>query len=191
VRCQAIGCRNCLQIFLQCSAGHAWTHSKACGSCSVASTRCLIGTFGVKSLFLTLALKLVQILLMARPLRIQFENAYYHVTCRGNARQEIFSNDSDRSVFVDLLERSSDIYQTEILAYILMSNHFHLLVKHHWRTCRNSCGISTSPIPRIIIGSTTVQGIFTRDVTSLSWWMRIIIFKRFPDIFTSIHESEA
>ena len=66
---------------------------------------------------------------MARPLRIQFENAYYHVTCRGNARQEIFLNDSDRSAFVDLLERSGDIYQTEILAYVLMSNHFHLLVK--------------------------------------------------------------
>lgn len=66
---------------------------------------------------------------MARPLRIQFENAYYHVTCRGNARQGIFLNDSDRSAFVDLLERSGDIYQTEILAYVLMSNHFHLLVK--------------------------------------------------------------
>ncbi len=66
---------------------------------------------------------------MARPLRIQFENAYYHVTCRGNSGQEIFSNDADRSAFLDLLERSSDIYQTEILTYVLMSNHFHLLVK--------------------------------------------------------------
>ena len=66
---------------------------------------------------------------MARPLRIQFENAYYHVTCRGNARQNIFSSDTDRKVFLDLLGRSSEIYQTEILAYVLMSNHFHLLVK--------------------------------------------------------------
>ena len=66
---------------------------------------------------------------MARPLRIQFENAYYHVTCRGNSGQEIFSNDADRSAFLDLLERSSDIYQTEIMAYVLMSNHFHLFVK--------------------------------------------------------------
>ena len=66
---------------------------------------------------------------MARPLRIQFENAYYHVTCRGNSGQEIFSNDADRSTFLNLLERSSDIYQTEILAYVLMSTHFHLLVK--------------------------------------------------------------
>jgi len=66
---------------------------------------------------------------MARPLRIQFENAYYHVTCRGNSGQEIFSYDADRLTFLDLLERSSDIYQTEILTYVLMSNHFHLLVK--------------------------------------------------------------
>ena len=66
---------------------------------------------------------------MARPLRIQFENAYYHVTCRGNARQNIFSSDTDRVAFLDLLGRSSDIYGAEILAYVLMDNHFHLLVK--------------------------------------------------------------
>ena len=66
---------------------------------------------------------------MARPLRIQFENAYYHVTCRGNARQEIFSNNADYSKFLDLLERSSDIYQVDILAFVLMVNHFHLLLK--------------------------------------------------------------
>ena len=66
---------------------------------------------------------------MARPLRIQFENAYYHVTCRGNSRQQIFSDHGDRLTFLDLLERSSDIYQTEILAYVLMSNHFHLFIK--------------------------------------------------------------
>ena len=66
---------------------------------------------------------------MARPLRIQFENAYYHVTCRGNARQEIFSKDADYSRFLDLLERSSGIYQVDVLAFLLMTNHFHLLVK--------------------------------------------------------------
>ena len=66
---------------------------------------------------------------MARPLRIQFENAYYHVTCRGNDRRNIFFSDADRLAFLDLLGSSSDIYQTEILAYVPMSNHFHLLVK--------------------------------------------------------------
>ena len=66
---------------------------------------------------------------MARPLRIQFENAYYHVTCRGNARQTIFSSNADRSAFRALLGRSADVYGTEILAYVLMDNHFHLLLK--------------------------------------------------------------
>jgi putative transposase len=51
------------------------------------------------------------------------------VTCRGNSGQEIFSNDADRSAFLGRLERSSDIYHTEVLAYVLISNHFHLLVK--------------------------------------------------------------
>jgi len=66
---------------------------------------------------------------MSRPLRIQYENAYYHVTCRGNARQKIFGRDDDRSVFLDLLNRSRQIYQIEVLAYVLMRNHVHLVVK--------------------------------------------------------------
>jgi hypothetical protein len=45
---------------------------------------------------------------MARPLRIQFENAYYRVTCRGNAQQAIFKSDTDRTAFLDLLKRSGE-----------------------------------------------------------------------------------
>ncbi|OPY91448.1 MAG: Transposase IS200 like protein [Syntrophaceae bacterium PtaU1.Bin231] len=66
---------------------------------------------------------------MARPLRSQYENAYYHLTCRGNDRRAIVLSDADRRAFLDQLGRSADIYQTEILAYVLMSNHFHLLMK--------------------------------------------------------------
>lgn len=66
---------------------------------------------------------------MARPLRIQFENAYYHITCRGNARERIFLADTDRKRFLELLRRSSEIYQVDILSFVLMDNHFHLIVK--------------------------------------------------------------
>jgi len=66
---------------------------------------------------------------MARPLRIQFENAYYHITCRGNSRQKIFADDFDRKAFLDLLGRSRGIYQVDVLAYVLMANHFHLLIR--------------------------------------------------------------
>ncbi|MBM4272279.1 MAG: hypothetical protein FJ139_09025 [Deltaproteobacteria bacterium] len=66
---------------------------------------------------------------MTRPFRIQYENAYYHVTCRGNAREKIFLADTDRERFLELLQRSGEIYQVDILAFVLMDNHFHLIVK--------------------------------------------------------------
>jgi len=40
---------------------------------------------------------------MARPLRIEFEGALYHITSRGNARERIFLDDEDRSVFLATL----------------------------------------------------------------------------------------
>ncbi len=66
---------------------------------------------------------------MARPLRIQYPNAWYHVTCRGNARAPIFRGDSDRYKFLSLLEESSLNFNVEVHCYCLMKNHFHLLVK--------------------------------------------------------------
>ncbi len=66
---------------------------------------------------------------MARPLRILFPDAYYHVTCRGNERKPIFRDDADRLAFIGKLRASRDIYHVEIHAYVLMPNHFHLIVK--------------------------------------------------------------
>jgi putative transposase len=66
---------------------------------------------------------------MARPLRIQYENACYHVTCRGNARQDIFLDEGDRKKFLECAARSLDIYQVQLLCFVLMNNHFHLIVK--------------------------------------------------------------
>jgi REP element-mobilizing transposase RayT len=66
---------------------------------------------------------------MARPLRILFPEAYYHVTCRGNERKAIFRDDTDRSVFLDKLKASRQIYGVEIHAYVLMNNHFHLMLE--------------------------------------------------------------
>ena len=65
---------------------------------------------------------------MTRPLRIQYPDAYYHVTCRGNERKEIFRDQEDRKEFFRLLARSVDIFEVYLLAYALMPNHFHLLV---------------------------------------------------------------
>jgi REP element-mobilizing transposase RayT len=66
---------------------------------------------------------------MARPLRIQFSHAYYHVTCRGNDRRAIYLNDNDRELFLEKLQSSLGIYQVVLHAYVLMGNHFHLIVE--------------------------------------------------------------
>jgi len=66
---------------------------------------------------------------MARALRIQIAGAYYHVTCRGNERKAIFRDDTDRQAFLDRLQSSLAIYQVELHAYVLMDNHFHLMVR--------------------------------------------------------------
>jgi REP-associated tyrosine transposase len=66
---------------------------------------------------------------MARPLRIQYPGAVYHVTCRGNERRDIFLGDEDRTTFLRFLSQSLNIYDVKLYAYVLMNNHFHLLVE--------------------------------------------------------------
>ncbi|MGB3340160.1 MAG: transposase [bacterium] len=66
---------------------------------------------------------------MSRPLRIQYPGAYYHITCRGNAKRPIFFDYTDRAKFLNFLVESTEIYDVNISAYILMTNHFHLLIQ--------------------------------------------------------------
>jgi putative transposase len=65
---------------------------------------------------------------MARPIRINFEGAYYHVINRGRGRMTIFRDQRDHREFLRLLGECCDQYQVHIVAYCLMSNHYHLLV---------------------------------------------------------------
>lgn len=66
---------------------------------------------------------------MARPLRIEYAGAVYHVTSRGNARQSIFKDDQDRQRFLRTLKRITDRYRWVFHAYCLMKNHYHLVVE--------------------------------------------------------------
>ena len=66
---------------------------------------------------------------MARPLRIEFEGALYHVMARGNARADIFLNDEDRQAFIDNLGRVSGRFDWRVWAWCEMTNHFHLLIE--------------------------------------------------------------
>src|SRR5664279_2859353 len=66
---------------------------------------------------------------MARPLRIEYPGAFYHVTSRGNEQKDIFRSRKDREKFLGYLESAKERYGAVIHAFCLMNNHYHLLLE--------------------------------------------------------------
>jgi REP element-mobilizing transposase RayT len=66
---------------------------------------------------------------MARPLRITYPGAFYHVTSRGNERKNVFKSRRDREKFLEYLESATERYDAVIHAYCLMGQHYHLLLE--------------------------------------------------------------
>jgi REP element-mobilizing transposase RayT len=66
---------------------------------------------------------------MARPLRIEYDGAVYHITSRGNARKPIYKEDEDRKIFLEVLHRANTRYNWLCHAYCLMNNHYHLIIE--------------------------------------------------------------
>lgn len=66
---------------------------------------------------------------MGRPLRIEYAGALYHITSRGNERRRIFLGDADRMKFLKILEDYHDRYGILIHSYVLMDNHYHLILE--------------------------------------------------------------
>lgn len=85
---------------------------------------------------------------MSRPLRIEFPGAVYHVTSRGNARQEIFLDDDDRETFLATLAWVVERFGWICHAYCLMDNHFHLLIE--------------TPQPNLSLGMRQLNGVYTQ-----------------------------
>ena len=85
---------------------------------------------------------------MARPLRLEFPGAIYHITSRGNAREDIFVDDRDREVFLSVLTDTVDRYNWLCHAYCLMDNHYHLLIE--------------TPDPTLSLGMRQLNGVYTQ-----------------------------
>ena len=66
---------------------------------------------------------------MARPLRLEFPGALYHVTSRGDRREPIYEGDADRHAFLRTLDEVCDTYNWVCHAYCLMGNHYHLVIE--------------------------------------------------------------
>ena len=67
--------------------------------------------------------------MMARPLRIEYPGACYHVINRGNYRRNLFNGGGAAEAFVRTLDEAATQYGWRIHAYVVMSNHFHLAVE--------------------------------------------------------------
>ena len=85
---------------------------------------------------------------MARPLRLEFPGAIYHVTSRGNARADIFLGDVDRDVFLSILADTAARHNWFCHAYCLMGNHYHLLIE--------------TPDPNLSLGMRQLNGVYTQ-----------------------------
>lgn len=85
---------------------------------------------------------------MARPLRLEFPHAVYHVTSRGNARQKIVRGDRDREAFLSVLGQVIERFGWLCYAYCLMDNHYHLLIE--------------TPRPTLSIGMRQLNGVYTQ-----------------------------
>ncbi len=86
---------------------------------------------------------------MARPLRIEFPGAVYHVTSRGNERKAIFTDNQDREAFLNILHRVTVRYNWLCHAYCLMGNHYHLIIE--------------TPDGNLSIGMRQLNGVYTQN----------------------------
>lgn len=66
---------------------------------------------------------------MARPLRVEYAGALYHVMNRGNRRERVFRRQADYELFVERLGRFAAEFEIDVLCYCLMPNHFHLFIR--------------------------------------------------------------
>ena len=85
---------------------------------------------------------------MARPLRIEYEGAVYHVTSRGNAGEDIFRDDAGRVRFLKVLGVAVERFGWICHAYCLMTNHYHLLIE--------------TPEPNLSRGMKHLNGVYTQ-----------------------------
>jgi REP element-mobilizing transposase RayT len=85
---------------------------------------------------------------MSRPLRLEYPGAVWHVTSRGNDRREVFRDDADRERFLSILERTVGLFRWKLHAYVLMTNHYHLLLE--------------TPEPTLSRGMRELNGLYTQ-----------------------------
>ncbi len=109
---------------------------------------------------------------MARPLRIEFPGAVYHLTSRGNARNNIYLDDYDRQRFLKILANVIDRYNWLCHAFCLMDNHYHLLIE--------------TPDPNLSMGMRQLNGVYTQGFNRIHNRVGHVFQGRYKAILYSI-----
>lgn len=111
---------------------------------------------------------------MARPLRIEFEGAVYHVTSRGDRREPIFADDGDRIRLLQIVGRAMERFDAQVLAYCLMGNHYHFVLctrqANLSRLMRHLNGVYTQDFNRRHGKVGHRWGICSRAASRPCWW---------------------
>jgi len=98
---------------------------------------------------------------MARPLRIEYSGAVYHITSRGNARKKIYRDDLDREKYLGVLDTVVKRYNWLCHAYCLVDNHYHILVE--------------TPDANLSRGMKHLNGVYTKSYNS-EWIQKPITY---------------
>lgn len=107
---------------------------------------------------------------MARPLRLHYPGAFYHVTVRGNERTAIFRSEADRKAFLQILSQAVDRSRLDLYAYELMGSHYPMLLGTPDANLSLAIWHLMGCVPSILTGSPGVWDICSRDVSRRFWW---------------------
>ena len=105
---------------------------------------------------------------MSRPLRLEFAGALYHVTSRGDRQEDIYEDDTDRVMYLNVLTEVCDRFNWVCHAYCLMSNHYHLLIE--------------TPDANLSKGMRYLNGVYTQRFNSSKGWVGHVYQGRYKAI---------
>ena len=94
---------------------------------------------------------------MARPFRMEYPGAVYHVTSRGNEKKPVFRDDRDRQNFLNTLRHANKRYNWICYAYCLMTDHYHLLIETHARDHAESKVPEEASLGKVVSGGHSAE----------------------------------
>ncbi|MDR4505816.1 MAG: transposase [Candidatus Scalindua sp.] len=131
-----------------------------------------IEQYRIKTLSIDIINLFCQFIDMARPLRIEYPGAWYHFTSRCCERNRIVKDDTNRKEFLTILKDSLEKYMVQLHGYVLMENHFHLILHTPYgNLARFAQRFNTAYTVYYKTEGINAADISIRDVILISYWI--------------------